>query len=286
MIEVYNFLDGKNLCNIFASLIVEKINETFPYAITEISVINVRNFFVVKGTTNSDVIVNCANILKEFIEKYDEEISKTIRVIDIIQYSVDPNIKTSFICNYHFKKENYNELQKFIDQKAKEQIYLNLKIDDINKIVFYSSNKDKNETIGLISNFFDGYQYYEYNFENEQYVSDKFFGLSNNGEKLYHMLLKYVWFNVSSLGITKELNVRLSSNEKISNIDNLNINFDILNDNHIVKTSWLESLILDVFPFEYSELEKSFDLNEYSVLNTESPKPWEKYDRINELVLI
>jgi len=286
MIEVYNFLDGKNLCNIFASLIVEKINETFPYAITEISVINVRNFFVVKGTTNSDVIVNCANILKEFIEKYDEEISKTIRVIDIIQYSVDPNIKTSFICNYHFKKENYNELQKFIDQKAKEQIYLNLKIDDINKIVFYSSNKDKNETIGLISNFFDGYQYYEYNFENDQYVSDKFFGLSNNGEKLYHMLLKYVWFNVSSLGITKELNVQLSSNEKISNIDNLNINFDILNDNHIVKTSWLESLILDVFPFEYSELEKSFDLNEYSVLNTESPKPWEKYDRINELVLI
>jgi hypothetical protein len=286
MIEVYNFLDGKNLCNIFASLIVEKINETFPYAITEISVINVRNFFVIKGTTNSDVIVNCANILKEFIEKYDEEISKTIRVIDIIQYSVGPNIKTSFICNYHFKKENYNELQEFIDQKAKEQIYLNLKIDDINKIVFYSSNKDKNETIGLISNFFDGYQYYEYNFENEQYVSDKFFGLSNNGEKLYHMLLKYVWFNVSSLGITKELNVQLSSNEKISNIDNLNINFDILNDNHIVKTSWLESLILDVFPFEYSELEKSFDLNEYSVLNTESPKPWEKYDRINELVLI
>ena len=99
------------------------------------------------------------------------------------------------------------------------------------------------------------------------------------------MLLKYVWFNVSNLGITKELNVQLSSNEKISNTNNLNINFNILNDNHIVKTSWLESLILDVFPFEYFDLENTFDLNEYSILNTETPKPWEKYDKINELVL-
>jgi len=285
MIELYNFLDGKNLCNIFASLIVEKINETFPYAITEISVINVRNFFVVRGVTNSYVVINCAEILKEFIEKYDEERSKTVRIIDIIQYSVEPNVKTSFICNYHFKKENYKKLQEFIDQKAKEQIYLNLKIDDHNKMVFYDSNKNRNDVIDLLSSFFDDYKYYEFSFENEQYVSDKFFGLSNNGEKLYHMLLKYVWFNVSSLGITKELNVQLSSNEKISNTNNLNVNFNILNDNHIVKTSWLESLILDVFPFEYFDLENTFDLNEYSILNTETPKPWEKYDKINELVL-
>jgi hypothetical protein len=286
MFELYNFLYGKNLFNIFASLIVEKINETFPYAITEISVINVRNFFVVRGVTNSDVVINCADTLKEFIEKYDEERAKTVRVIDVIQYSFNDEIKSNFICNYHFKKEKHKELQNFIDQKAKEQIYLNLKIDDINKIIFYNSNKNEGEVSDLFSTFFNGYKFYEFNFENEQYVSDRFFGLSNNGEKLYHMLLKYVWFNVSILGITKELNVQLSSNEKISNTNNLNVNFNILNDNHIVKTSWLESLILDVFPFEYSELEKTFDLNGYSILNTESSNPWEKYDRINELVLI
>jgi len=286
MIELYNFLDGKNLCNIFAGLIVEKINETFPYAITEISVINVRNFFVVRGVTNSDVVINCSDILKEFIEKYDEEKTKTIRVIDIIKYSVDDEVKSNFICNYHFKKEKYKELQDFINQKTKEQIYINLKIDDHNKMVFYDSNKNRGEVINLLSSFFDDYKYHEFSFENEQYVSDRFFGLSNNGEKLYHMLLKYVWFNVSSLGITKELNIQLTSNEKIPNINNLNINFNILNDNHIVKTSLLESLILDVFPFEYSELEKTFDLNNYSVLNTDESNPWEKYDRINELVLI
>ena len=48
MVEVYNFLDGKHLCNIFASLIVNKINESFPEANTKISVINVRNLFGVK----------------------------------------------------------------------------------------------------------------------------------------------------------------------------------------------------------------------------------------------
>ena len=50
--KYYNFLDGENLCNIFASLIVNKINESFPNANTEISVINVRNFFIIKGYFN------------------------------------------------------------------------------------------------------------------------------------------------------------------------------------------------------------------------------------------
>ena len=56
MIEVSSFLSGKNLCNIFADLIVKKINEEFPDAKTQISVINVRNFFIVKGVTTSDIV--------------------------------------------------------------------------------------------------------------------------------------------------------------------------------------------------------------------------------------
>ena len=37
-------------------------------------------------------------------------------------------------------------------------------------------------------------------------------------------------------------------------MNNLTVNFVLHNDNHIVKTEWLESLVLDVFPFELNEL--------------------------------
>jgi hypothetical protein len=54
---------------------------------------------------------------------------------------------------------------------------------------------------------------------------------------------------------------------KIEDMDNLNVNFVLNNNNHIVKTEWLESLVLDVFPFTSYELTKTFnditDLEEY-----------------------
>ena len=48
-LDVYNLLDGKSLCNIFASVIVNKINDSCVDAITEITVVNVRSFFIIKG---------------------------------------------------------------------------------------------------------------------------------------------------------------------------------------------------------------------------------------------
>ena len=73
MIEVSSFLSGKNLCNIFADLIVKKINEEFPDAKTQISVINVRNFFIVKGTTTYNEVINLAELFQNYLKKYDKE---------------------------------------------------------------------------------------------------------------------------------------------------------------------------------------------------------------------
>ena len=54
--EIYNYLDGKSICNIFANLIVNKIHIEVPDAKTEITVNNVRNFFIVKGSTSHNEI--------------------------------------------------------------------------------------------------------------------------------------------------------------------------------------------------------------------------------------
>ena len=67
-IEFYNFLDGKNLCNIFANLIVKEINTIIPDSKTDISVINVRNFFIVKGTTTFNEVINLAELFQNFLK--------------------------------------------------------------------------------------------------------------------------------------------------------------------------------------------------------------------------
>jgi hypothetical protein len=290
-VEVYNFLDGKNLCNIFANLIVNKINKDVPNANTEITVINVRNFFIVRGQTSSGTLINVANVFTDFLNEYDEELSKKVRVIDVIKYSSEFEVNNMNL-SYHYNKVNgdrLNKIQEFVDGHCKNGLYFNLKVVDDN--VFYDCNESNiNLVLEKLGDQFGSYNFIKTDFSNEVYISDRYYCLSNNNEKLYHILLKNIAYNVSYLGISKELNMQFYTDQKINNIDNLNSVFKIVNNNHIVKTDWLESLILDVFPFSNGELVKSFDIENYDstceILNTSENFPWQKLDKIGEMVLV
>ena len=54
--------------------IVKEINKVSPDAITEIKVINVRSFFIVKGFTTSKNVINVSDILTELYQQYDENL--------------------------------------------------------------------------------------------------------------------------------------------------------------------------------------------------------------------
>jgi hypothetical protein len=288
--KYYNFLDGTNLCNIFASLLVNKINESFPNAKTEISVINVRNFFIVKGKTSSDKPLLVADIFQEFISEYDQELSKTIRVIDVVIYNIDFKYESMVVDYYSNKKNTDFDIQEFVNSFVKENIYFNLKLDDVNNVVYYDcTDENQYRVLPLLEEKFKGYSLIKSDFSQETYVSEKFYGLSNNNEKLYHILLRHIFYNISMVGISRELNIKLVSENKVSDIDNENIKLYIFNDNHIVKTSWLESLILDVFPFTENELSKIYPSSEINhiedIINGEVNSPWKKLNMINDLIL-
>ena len=68
------------------------------------------------------------------------------------------------------------------------------------------------------------------------------------------------------------------SDENFKDINSENIIFKISNNDHIVKTEWLESLVLDVFPFDSGSL-----LNTFTEENLETKT--EELDLINELIL-
>ena len=129
-IEFYNFLDGKNLCNIFANLIVKEINNKLPDAKTDILVINVRNFFIVKGTTTYNEVINLAELFQNYLKKYDKELSNKVRVIDSILYNkvVDQeplNLKEVFIKS---QEKKYQSLQQKLNRYTKEKVYFNFKL--------------------------------------------------------------------------------------------------------------------------------------------------------------
>ena len=175
--------------------------------------------------------------------------------------------------------------------RSKDKLYFNLKIEGLKNLLYFDcSTENSNKVFSILKSEYLDYQLVKGDFSQEIYVSDRYYGLSNNGEKLYHMLLRYISYHFLTLGISKELNIKLMSSVNIEDMDNNNTELIITNDNHIVKTKWLESLILDIFPFSQKELKGAFDLTSYNsideIILSENSLPWEKLDRVKDIVLI
>ena len=290
-IEFYNFLDGKNLCNIFANLIVKEINKNLPDAKTDISVINVRNFFIVKGTTTYNEVINLAELFQNYLKKYDTELSNKVRVIDSILYNkvVDQeplNLKEVFIKS---QEKKYQNLQQKLNRYTKEKVYFNFKLQERTNHVYYDCSSEQLSTvITILEEQFPEYVLVKSDFSQEIYISDKVYGLSNNN-RLYHFLLWSIKNHIFELGISKKLDVSLYSDVNINEMDNLTVNFVLHNDNHIVKTEWLESLVLDVFPFDVESLKTKFgdvdDLEEL-IMGTDEVYPFKQLSYLNDFILL
>lgn len=288
MIEVSSFLSGKNLCNIFADLIVKEINKVSPDAITEIKVINVRSFFIVKGFTSSEKIVNVSDILSDLYQSYDENLVKTVRVIDVIIYNKKIDRKLNInIQNSNQTKKIETNLRTICNKLQKEGYYLNLKVHDKN--LFYDFEHSVEYVHEYICSNFKGYNCIKDDFSNDVYTSDLIYGLSNNYEKYYHFLLNKISFNLLSRGFSTSLNLSISSNNNLEDIDSDNINLSIHNKTTI-NNGKLESLILDNFSFKLSDIKNEFNLTEFDLIDrlteTDYVTCWENYSNTRDLIFL
>lgn len=288
MIEVSSFLSGKNLCNIFADLIVKEINKVSPDAITEIKVINVRSFFIVKGFTSSEKIVNVSDILSDLYQGYDENLVKTVRVIDVIIYNkkIDRKLNINIQNNNQTKKIEGNLLV-ICNKLQKEGYYLNLKVHDKN--LFYDFEHSVEYVHEYICSNFKGYNCIKDDFSNDVYTSDLIYGLSDNYEKYYHFLLNKISFNLLSRGFSTSLNLSISSNNNLEDIDSDNINLSIHNKTTI-NNKKLESLILDNFSFKLSDIKNEFNLTEFDLIDrlteTDYVTCWENCSNTRDLIFL
>jgi len=278
--DIVTPLYGKNLCNIFANLIIEKFNSIDFSHKTKINVINVKQFLIVKGVTSMSLPLNYSNLFREYLEnKYDTNVS--YNVIDLIEYNTSVNILPITVCKDYKLKDfsNYpytdSLLQGFI------KTYDNI------KIVKYNNSELLNE-ISKTKLLDD---YYKYNTKDSDiFVSDDFFGKNLDGEKLYEILLNYISYNIFERLLCKDLTLFFNySGENFNDITWENIDFKVYSNSLITKDiSWLHSLILDLFDFNPKNIKSHLKLSNYNfecdLINEK--KCWEVRDKVKEIFLL
>lgn len=290
-IEVCNYLDGRNLCNFFANLIVEEFKADNPETRTEITVINSRNFYVVRGRTSSTKVLNLTDIFKEGLKRINPSFDEPLSVIDTIHYNHSFK-DTPLLVSLSLNQEEPNEFTSFVNGNANEGLFFNLKVDPYNFVIFYDCKEDVLDQVdGLLKSKYGNYKIYKSDFSNDVYMSDKYYGLSMNYEKPYYVLLKNISKHVFRMGFSKKIGLSVFSDEGIENTDNLNVKFKIKNERSVVKKSWLKSLILDLFPFDQNGIIEQYDLSNYNceqelIPNKDSELPYNKMNKISEFLLV
>jgi hypothetical protein len=269
--EIYNYLDGKNICNIFANLIVNKIHSEVPDAKTEITVNNVRNFFIVKGSTSYEKTIDLSELLRDFYGKHNPSKVNDVRVFDLITYNKEielGSVNTNISSNKKYNKR-FNELQNFVNSNVSKNILFNIKYIESGNVIYYDC-KDENisQVITLIENYLNDSTLLKVDMSNECFISDRIYGLSPN-MRLYDILLINIKNHVFKLGLGENFNCNLNSIKLPKDIENDDMMITLNNNSFKVKNEWLESLILDVFPFELNELNEVFgnlvDLESYII---------------------
>jgi hypothetical protein len=286
----YNYLDGKNLCNIFANLIVEELQKESPDIKTEISVINVGNFFVVKGRTTSTKVLNVTDIFANYLKTSTKKSVENLRVIDTLLYNSPFSFNFLNLSETFEKNSLYDSFDVFVKYHSTNDLFFNCQLDEQNSTILFDCDaKDVEKVNNLIKEKFPNYSIMKVDLSNEVYVSDRFYGLSMNFEKLYHVLLFYIKNHLFQKGMSSKLVVGIKSNSYYTEIDNLNVSLNLSGSKIIVNQEWLESLILDVFPFRMDEIYESLNLSECNLMNELTPSSkrscWENLDLISDLVL-
>jgi len=269
--EIYNYLDGKNICNIFANLIVNKIHSEVPDAKTEITVNNVRNFFIVKGSTSYEKTIDLSELLRDFYTKHNPSKVNDVRVFDLITYNKEielGSVNTNISSNKKYDKK-FNELQNFVNSNVRKNILFNMKYNEFSDVIYYDcKNENISEVITVLENYFIGTTLLKVDVSNECFISDRIYGLSPN-MRLYDILLINIKNHVLKLGLGENFNCNLNSIKLPQDIENDDMMITLNNNSFKVKNEWLESLILDVFPFELNELNTVFgnlvDLESYII---------------------
>lgn len=226
--------------NLFADFLLAKT----PNAESIFSLVDCKNFVVIKGKTTQKEILDISSILSEFNEKYEPSypISHTI---DLIEY------------DYKFSKVNQLE---FVLHKSDNCSYHKQQIER------FKSNTNSCD--------FKSYPI-EINDDDFIAVSEFPHGYSLTRGRLIYLYGKHIFYNIPTNYFDSSLlmNISLEKNEENENI------ISIINLEKNSEDEKLKSAILDVFDFDMSWISNEMKKVDWSV---ELTNPLEDYSFIKK----
>jgi hypothetical protein len=233
------------ITNLFADFILSKI----PYnEETIIKIVDCKNFFIIKGKTSYNQVLDLTVILDEFLKKYEDHLGKVklSHTVDLIEYDVKMNIPNDFEfvyhntinCSYHHKQiESYEN---------KKSSY------DYNQIITEITDED------MVS------------------VSEFPHGYSLGQGRLPYYYGKHIFYSIPT---NYPVNTLIFSMSKNKTEDGEPI-FSVRSSISTFIDMTLTSAILDVFDFDMSWLEKEIKKADWSL---ELLNPLNEYDFIKKI---
>jgi hypothetical protein len=230
--------------NLFADFILSKIPNMEQ---SIIKVIDCTNFFIIKGKTTYNEVLDLVTLTSEFEQKYSDVINniKVNHTIDIIEYNCQIGVQLEMEHTYHFS-DNCSYTQSQIDL---------FKSGNLSYGFDYTTKEIADEELVFVSEFPHGYSL-------------------DQGRLLYYYG-KHIFYSIPSLYPYHSLTLKLSplKNEEGDNI------FTVFNSSLNIYDEKLRSAILDVFDFDMSWLNTKMKKVDWSV---ELTNPLEDYSFIKE----
>jgi len=275
--------NGKNLVNLLSNTLLREIEKQDKNHVSEIQVINNKNFIVVRGYTSYTNPINISKLFsKYYYELFGSE--QVFNVVDLIDYGYKP--KSNQI--YLHKKFNSNhltsELRSQINNDTDKGLDYRFTADTELEVVLIKGDAPKKE----LKEYFKDYNFYNFTEPTETFVSDLYFGKNLRSSKMFEFYLNYISYNIFEGGLCEDIEYSFYTDTKFENINWKNIKFEIKSNSLITSESWLKSLIMDLFSFEPEDIINRWDLQNYNfeedILQRRKPI-WEIKDKVGEMIL-
>jgi hypothetical protein len=233
------------ITNLFADFILSKIPHNEE---TIIKVVDCTNFFIIKGKTSYNQVLDLTIILDEFLKKYEDNLGKVklSHTVDLIEYDVKMNIPNDFEFVYHNSVNcsyHYTQIELYENKKSSY---------DYNHIITEITDED------MVS------------------VSEFPHGYSLGQGRLHYYYGKHIFYSIPT---NYPVNTLIFSMSKNKTEDGEPI-FSVRSSISTFIDMTLTSAILDVFDFDMSWLEKEIKKADWSL---ELLNPLDEYDFIKKI---
>jgi hypothetical protein len=231
--------------NLFADFILSKIPHNEE---TIIKVVDCVNFFIIKGKTTYNQVLDLTIVLEEFLKKYSNHLGKIklSHTVDLIEYDVKMNNPKTFEFVYHNSPNcSYNHKQ----------------------IENYENNKSSYDYNHIVTEITD---------EDMVSVSEFPYGHSLGQGRLHYYYGKHIFYSIPT---NYPVNTLIFSFSKDKNEEGEPI-FSVRQSNSQSIDKVLTSAILDVFDFDMSWMESKIKKVDWSL---ELLNPLEEYHFIKKI---